>query len=34
MFHFTVTLPYPHALLIQATGDDAVEDAVDILTYA
>ena len=33
MFHFTEPLPYPHALLIQATGDDAVEDADGSLTY-
>jgi len=33
MLHFTVPLPYPHALLIQATGDDAVEDADGSLTY-
>jgi hypothetical protein len=33
VFHFHVTLPYPHALLIQSTGDDAVEDADGSLTY-
>jgi len=32
MFHFTVPLPHPHALLIQSTGDDAVEDVDGSLT--
>ena len=33
MFHFTVPLPYPHALFIQTTGDDVVEDADGSFTY-
>jgi hypothetical protein len=33
MFHFNAPLPYPHALLIQSTVDDAVEDADGSLTY-